>query len=176
MHRLNILLLGDAMPSIIEYNRRKAVAYSDKWALSRNPAYYDFSELGGDCTNFVSQCLYAGSGVMNYSRDFGWYYINTNDRAPAWTSARYLNRFLLTNTQKAVFAREVRVSEIMPGDVIQLMSSGRIYHSLFAAVVGDAPSERNILINAHTFNAYHRPLSSYSYERAVFLHIEGVYK
>ena len=29
---------------------------------SRNPAYLDFHGLGGDCTNFVSQCLYAGAG------------------------------------------------------------------------------------------------------------------
>ncbi|MBO4896767.1 MAG: amidase domain-containing protein [Clostridia bacterium] len=163
------------MPNIIEYNRRKAVAYSDKWALSRNPAYYDFSELGGDCTNFVSQCLYAGSGVMNYSRDLGWYYINANDRAPAWTSARYLNRFLLTNKKKAVFASEAELSEIMPGDVIQLVSGGRIYHSLFVADIGSMPSEESIFVNAHTFNAYHRPLSSYSFDSAVCLHIEGVY-
>ena len=35
------------------------VNYARKWAFSRNPAYYDFENIGGDCTNFVSQCLYA---------------------------------------------------------------------------------------------------------------------
>ena len=48
------------------YNRDAAVAYAEKWALSRNPAFYNFSGIGGDCTNFASQCIYAGSGVMSY--------------------------------------------------------------------------------------------------------------
>ena len=42
----------------MEYNRANAVAYAKKWAYGRNPKYYDFSDLGGDCTNFASQCIY----------------------------------------------------------------------------------------------------------------------
>jgi len=34
------------------YDRAAAVAYARKWALSRNPRYYDYEDLGGDCTNF----------------------------------------------------------------------------------------------------------------------------
>lgn len=60
----------------MEYNRANAVAYAKKWAYGRNPKYYDFSDLGGDCTNFASQCIYAGSGVMNYTPTYGWYYIS----------------------------------------------------------------------------------------------------
>lgn len=51
------------MTKICPYNRGKAVAYALEWAMSRNPAYLDFEELGGDCTNFASQCLLAGGGV-----------------------------------------------------------------------------------------------------------------
>lgn len=36
------------------YNREKAVEYAQKWALSRNPQFYDFDSLGGDCTNVGS--------------------------------------------------------------------------------------------------------------------------
>ena len=43
----------------ILYNREEAVSYARKWALGRNPAYFDFQKLGGDCTNFASQCIYA---------------------------------------------------------------------------------------------------------------------
>ena len=49
------------MLRLIPYNRQAAVAYAHKWAFGRNPAFFDFSELGGDCTNFASQCLYAGT-------------------------------------------------------------------------------------------------------------------
>ena len=81
----------------MEYNRANAVAYAKKWAYGRNPKYYDFSDLGGDCTNFASQCIYAGSGVMNYTPTYGWYYISVNNRAPAWTGVDELYRFLTTN-------------------------------------------------------------------------------
>ena len=74
---------------IIGYDRRKAVSYARKWAFSKNPDYYYFDEIGGDCTNFVSQCLYAGSGIMNYTPTYGWYYVNINERSPSWTGTKY---------------------------------------------------------------------------------------
>ncbi|MEG0115374.1 MAG: amidase domain-containing protein, partial [Hydrogenoanaerobacterium sp.] len=49
------------------YDREKAIQYAHTWAYFRNPAYYNFEEIGGDCTNYASQCLYAGAGVMNYT-------------------------------------------------------------------------------------------------------------
>ena len=58
----------------MEYRREAALQYAKQWALGRNPRYYNFEELGGDCTNFASQCIYAGSGVMNYTPVTGWYY------------------------------------------------------------------------------------------------------
>ncbi len=39
--------------------------YAHLWAYGRNPRYYDYEGIGGDCTNFASQCIYAGAGVMN---------------------------------------------------------------------------------------------------------------
>ena len=46
---------------MVEYalDAEKAVRYAGKWAYGRNPAYFDFDGLGGDCTNFISQCIYA---------------------------------------------------------------------------------------------------------------------
>ena len=48
----------------IPYNREVAVAYARRWALGRNIAYYDFENIGGDCTNFASQCIYAGTPTI----------------------------------------------------------------------------------------------------------------
>ena len=64
------------------YNRENVYSYAKKWALKRNPKYYNFDSLGGDCTNFVSQCVYAGSSIMNFTKDLGWYYRSLSDRAP----------------------------------------------------------------------------------------------
>ena len=56
-----------------KYNREQAIDYAKKWAYKRNPRYYNYDPLGGDCTNFISQCVYAGSKVMNYNKVYGWY-------------------------------------------------------------------------------------------------------
>ena len=152
------------------YNRQAAVAYAQKWALERNPRYYDFQNIGGDCTNFVSQCLFAGAGVMNFTPTFGWYYLSPSNRAPAWTGVVYLYNFLTTNRSVGPYARVVSPEEIEQGDIIQLgTGNGTFYHSLLVTAVTP-----EILICTHTYDALNVPLSSYLFDQARFLHIEGV--
>ena len=153
------------------YNRRDAAAYAERWALGRNPAYYDFDGLGGDCTNFVSQCVYAGAGVMNWTPELGWYYAGLNRRAAAWTGVEFFSRFLLSNNGPGPRGRLAAENEMLPGDVIQLgNAAGSYYHSLL--VLRREAGE--ILVAAHTNDALYRPLSSYYYDRARYLHITGV--
>lgn len=159
------------LPESKKYNRRKAVEYARRWAYGRNPAYYDFSDIGGDCTNFISQCLYAGSGVMNYTPEVGWYYRSLNDRSPSWTGVKFLYDFLVTNKIKGPFAVETTSNEMQLGDVIQLGNAERFYHSLLVTGIQDG----QISVAAHTFNAYMRPLDSYVFDRVRYLHIQGVY-
>ncbi len=154
----------------IPYNRAAAVAYARRWALGRNPAYYDFEEIGGDCTNFASQCIYAGAGVMNYTPETGWYYISVNDRTAAWTGVEYLYNFLVTNRPVAPYAHRVSQQEIQPGDIVQLgRRDGSFYHT--PVILSVRPQ---ILVAAHTYDALDRPLSSYNYDQVRFIHIDGV--
>jgi hypothetical protein len=160
---------------VTEYNREAAVKYANRWALSRNPIYYNFEELGGDCTNFVSQCLFAGSNIMNFSSHNGWYYRSLNERSPSWTGVMFLREYLLTNTAAGVFAHEEPLSKVEIGDVIQLGKNEDYYHSLFVTEVGYPLTMSNILVNAHTDDAYKRRLSTYfGYDRLSLLHIQGV--
>ena len=116
---------GEAMLALLPYDRAAAVRYAHLWAYGRNPRYYDYEGIGGDCTNFASQCIYAGAGVMNYTPTFGWYYINANDKAPAWTGVEYLYNFLKRRTPSAgPFAGEVSPERIRPGDIVQLSFDG----------------------------------------------------
>ena len=55
-----ILLLSYLFQNTLSYNPKKAIAYAQKWYNRRNPSYADYSGSGGDCANFVSQCLIAG--------------------------------------------------------------------------------------------------------------------
>ena len=81
------------------YNRQKAIEYADNWAFSRNPRYFDFENFGGDCTNFISQCLFAGTGIMNYTRTFGWYYNSSYDRSPSWTGVDRITSYNVCYTK-----------------------------------------------------------------------------
>ncbi len=152
------------------YDRAKAIFYAQRWALRRNPAYLDFHGLGGDCTNFVSQCLYAGCGVMNDTPTYGWYYIDANHRAPAWTGVEYLYRFLTTNAGRGPYARETSREDIILGDIVQLGMPGEPY-SHAALVVGMKDGE--LYVAAHTIDAWLRPLSAYRQPNRRFLHVEG---
>lgn len=154
----------------ITYNRAETVAYARKWALDRNHAYYNFENIGGDCTNFASQCIYAGAKVMNYTPVMGWYYRSASDRTPSWSGVEYLYNFLVNNQSVGPYARVVPQSEAEPGDIVQLgTESGDFYHS--PVITSVTPT---ILVAAHTYDVLDKALSSYDYEVARFLHIEGV--
>lgn len=159
----------------MQYNRDAAVAYADKWAYGRNPRFFDFSDLGGDCTNFASQVLYAGSGVMNYTPLYGWFYISTNDRTPSWTGVEELYRFLVSNTGAGPQARVTGLAEIDRGDIIQLKFDygERFDHSPVVIDVG-MRTPNTILLAAHSNDANCRPLSSYNYRELRPLHIVNV--
>ncbi|MDO5558307.1 MAG: amidase domain-containing protein [Oscillospiraceae bacterium] len=164
------------MKHMAKYNAGAAVEYAHKWAHSRNPAYYDFENIGGDCTNFVSQCLYAGGAVMNFTKDFGWYYINANSKAPAWTGVSYLYNFLTRSTEsQGPAAHECPLSEVRPGDIIQLLFTGSSFqHTPFVVAVSAPHRPQDILIAAHSYDADYRPLSLFDYKKMRCLHIDGI--
>lgn len=161
--------MSEYMQEIL-YNRDAAVAYAHKWALGRNPAYYNFDNIGGDCTNFVSQCIYAGAPIMNFTLVFGWYYRSSYDRTASWTGVEYLYNFLINNQGMGPYAHIVPREEVMPGDIVQLgTESGGFSHA--AVITAVTPT---ILVAAHTYDALGRPLDLYIYETMRFLHIAGV--
>ena len=158
-----------------DYDRKAAVMYAHRWAYGRNPAYYDYEKLGGDCTNFASQCIFAGSGVMNFTPTFGWYYIDANQKAPAWTGVMYLWNFL---TRKGISVGPVgepcRLEDLRPGDIVQLSFKGTDFqHSPVVVSVGSVPTLENTLVAAHSYDADNRPLSTYEFRDTRYLHITG---
>ncbi len=164
------------MPELREYNRERAVAYARRWALDRNPLFFDFTGGGGNCTNFVSQCILAGCCQMNFTPDFGWYYLSPDDRAAAWTGVEFFYNFITGNSEGigdglGPFGREVgRNTLLLPGDVIQLgRDDGDFYHTLIVSGYG----RRTYLVSAHSNDARNRPLSSYNYARIRYIHIDG---
>lgn len=153
------------------YQREKAIAYAKKYAFGQNPIFGNFRGIGGNCTNFVSQCIYAGSCVMNYTPTFGWYYISLDDRSPSWTGVQYFYNFMVGNTDVGPYGRDAVLDELEIGDVIQLGNNrDGFYHTLLVVgFEGDDP-----LVAAQTDDAYARPLSTYTYDFSRYIKIIGV--
>lgn len=161
----------------IQYNRQKVLDYAQKWAYGRNPQYYNFDSVGGDCTSFVSQCIYAGSDIMNYSKQNGWYYINGNNKSPSWSGVEFLYNFLTTNKLVGPYGKEVSKNEIEIGDIAQLSFNGTSFgHTLLITKIVNKSALNQIFISSHTFDSFNKRIAEYDFEKIRFVHIEGVRK
>lgn len=161
----------------IIYNREKVIEYAKKWAYDRNPQYYDFDNVGGDCTSFTSQCIYAGSKVMNYSKQNGWYYISGNNKSPSWSGVEFLYNFLTQNKSVGPYGYEVEQDKIELGDIAQLSFDGNKFsHSLVIVKIQDKTDLNQIFISSHTFDSFNKRISEYNFEKIRFIHIDKVRK
>ena len=132
----------------VQYDRESVKEYAKKWAYLRNPQYYNYDKLGGDCTNFVSQCLLAGAHQMNYEID-GWYYKNANQKSPSWTGVEFLFQFLIKNKSVGPFGKIAKIEELQIGDIVQLSFGEDHYgHSL---LVVEKDQNRNLIPNISEF-------------------------
>jgi hypothetical protein len=83
----------------------------------------------------------------------------------------HLYNFLVGNKGAGPFAKTVQRGGAEAGDIVQLgRDDGTFYHS--PVIVGIKNGE--IYVATHTYDSLWRPLSSYVYARARFIHILGV--
>jgi hypothetical protein len=154
-----------------EYQRERAVMYARKFALERNPLYFTFAGIGGNCTNFVSQCVLAGSCVMNFTPVYGWFYLSSSRRSASWTGVDFFYDFMTTNVGVGPYGVAADRNTVEIGDVVQLAKEdGDFYHTLIISKI----ENRDIYICANTNDALDKPLSEYSYTTERFIHIAGV--
>lgn len=154
-----------------EYFRQRAVEYARKYALARNPLFFTFEGIGGNCTNFVSQCVLAGSCVMNFTPIYGWYYLSSYRRAPAWTGVEFFYNFITSNKGVGPYGSVVTREQVTPGDVIQLQNEEDVfYHTLIISEIRDG----EIFVCANSVDSLDRPLSSYEYKAERFIRIDRV--
>ena len=156
---------------IIQYDRLKAVEYARKWALGRNEKFGNFSGIGGDCTNFISQCLLAGGGAMNFDYVKGWYFESMTKRSPSWTSVAYLQRFLLRNDEDiGPFARISTLEEVEIGDIIQLRQNPTHFNH---SVIVTKKFDGQIFVCAHSNDALDKHIDRFYAKAIMPLHIIG---
>jgi hypothetical protein len=134
------------------YSGSAAAAYARKWALGTNP---DYPRDGNDCTNFVSQSVYAGGWVMaggscdDRKSDSAWWYGDSNcwypgvHRSYTWGGAQNFFNFVGASSRGSTAAN---ISDLDIGDVLQVAHKGHVGHSTI--VTGKAGA--NLLVSYHT--------------------------
>jgi len=135
------------------YDRALAVQYAAQWWNSFNPAFRRFHD---DCTNFISQCLWAGGMPMDVTgqRDKGWWYLHPNEGwSYSWTVAHSL-RWYLETSGRGERMPEARL--LQPGDVITYDWDGDGVWQHNVIVVGFG-IDGEPLVAAHTVPSWGRP-------------------
>ncbi len=140
------------------YEREAAVQYADKWWDSGNP---EFATFEVNCTNYISQCLFAGKAPIHYTgkRETGWWYKGyVNNRewwSYSWAVSNSFTRYLHTSTSGLRAELVERPEQLMLGDVIvyDWDGDGSFQHSTIVTAfdAGGMP-----LVNAHTVSSKHR--------------------
>ncbi|NBC73204.1 hypothetical protein GT003_29940 [Paenibacillus sacheonensis] len=143
----------------IRYRRDLAAAYADRWWNEANPAYENFEV---NCTNYISQCLFAGSAPMNYTgkRASGWWYRGYSggreNWSYSWAVANALQLYLSAPHNSSLRATVVdSADQLALGDVIIYDWGGdnRFQHSTIVTAFDAAGMP---LVNANTVPSRHR--------------------
>jgi len=86
-----VVLSAATASAAVAYDRASAATYADTYWQSYNPAWPSFAKKGGDCTNFVSQALYAGGIAVRpsplYAGDAAWYMLQS--KGLGWSRSLY---------------------------------------------------------------------------------------
>lgn len=143
----------------IRYRRDLAAAYADRWWNAGNPAYELFEV---NCTNYVSQCIFAGNATMDYTgrRGSGWWYKGRNKGQEwwsySWAVSNSMTVFLSAARKSGLRAVTVQTAgELQLGDVITYdwNGDGRFQHSTIVTAFDSAGQP---LVNANTVASRHR--------------------
>jgi hypothetical protein len=161
------------------YNRVAAANYSIKYALVPNNEYKYYKSIdegGGDCTNFVSQCLKAGGAPRDYNKYRPWWYDMKSGKASiCWAVAHSLYWYLKTNQNTSrIKGREVDdIRELEIGDLIFYENYNNvIFHSAIVTSFVEIYGNREPRISQHTFNQLNETYKkSYDYKKAHFIKI-----
>ena len=170
------------------YDRDAAVAYAMEWvdplAVKRNPDWFLYDGYGGNCNNFISQCLYAGGIPMDWDGYAQWKWFDDevdtwnqpSGRSPAWAGVEEFYNYAENNSGFGL-AAEVHSNLYAgePGDVLQYGATGEWRHSVIITdvIYGEDGVVQDYLINSNTTDRISYPASAYAYYDFRLIHVLG---
>ncbi len=124
------------------YSPSAATAYAEQYWSDYNPSYSNYNSIGGDCANFVSQCLHAGGLEMTD----GWYWYSYNNRSASWASCSDMYNYF--NNAGYTIIENPSNDEVLEGNPVLYWRNGRWGHA--AICVGE--SDGTPVVAAHNNN------------------------
>ena len=158
------------------FNRTAMYNYAYNNYNKRPSQWGNFDALGGDCTNFVSQIIYAGGAPFDTTGNYTWYYKGMSNRAPAWTSVTSLHKYLVNNDYigpqgKVDSSNAAYIAMI--GDVIQIdFGNDGTYDHSTSIVHHQTSITSQTTIAAHSSNRWNYPINSFSGTKR-WIHLTG---
>ena len=165
------------------FDRNKAVAYANQYYHSRNPIWYNFTDEGGNCQNYASQCLLEGGIPLDYFGEEQWKcYVEDPDYEPeineeetatgrtrSWVNVGYFYNYAKWNEGKGMAAdANVNLYYAQPGDIIIVGNNG-LSHTVIVSKVVDG----HILVNSHRIDMKDYPGEAYTYTTIMLIKILG---
>ncbi len=152
-----------------DFDRFEMRNYQNVWALSRNLSMWgDFTGYGGDCQNYASQVIKAGGAPFDESGSYQWYYYGYENRAPAWTSVRWMRDYIGNNTGLGPNGQFVSSpASLLTGDIVHIdwTSDGLFDHAVVIYNPGSSPT-----VSGHTEDCLDKRLSCYPGTKA-YIHL-----
>ena len=165
------------------YDREKAVAYADQYHHERNPLWYNFTDEGGNCQNYASQCMLEGGIEMDYYGDEQWKcYVEDPDYEPeineeetahgrtrSWVNVGYFYNYAKWNEDRGLVAdANVNLNYAQPGDIILVGNEGPAHTVIVSKVVNG-----HILVDSNSIDMKDYPIEAYTYTGIMLIKILG---
>ena len=133
------------------YDREAAAAYAREWAGERNPQWGVYDGAGGNCTNYVSQCLYASGIPMDQSGDAQWYWYSDSSRAPAWTGVDSFRVYARDNTGYGLSAQVGAAYDTGEEGDVTIEPITSVEHVYLRDLVGYERQKKKLVENTEAF-------------------------
>lgn len=185
--RANIKVANETVKNELEaeneYDRDAALEYAASYINKRNPQWWDYSDVGGNCQNFASQCLYAGGIPMDtVGHVWKWYSERVSNgggrygRSSSWTSVDFFVEYVKLNSGAGLVAQvsDDYMSGI-PGDLVIIGTEGDWRHTIIVSdiVTDDEGNPVDYLVYSNTCELENYPVSLYGYPEAILVEIIG---
>lgn len=172
------------------YNRDRAIEYAMEWVspteIIRNNRWQIYDDYGGNCTNYISQCINAGGIPMDIYGQAGaqwkWYGNSFNGkqtaqgRVASWSGVREFYEYSLYNTGYGMSASvDENLYSGQKGDILQYGISDVWKHSVIITniIEDNKGNPTDYLINSNSTDRINFPASAYSYFKQRLIKIYG---